>query len=125
MYVNSLRSTPGNFASNKNDMGTIYHFNQLTRLEFQLDASDVFMSCELTQKGVKTQTHFIISHSELNKILGNIQHFNPENDLFAELEITQLSEDLCIYSLDMQNSVWNNDWLSAYIFHEKYTEIRA
>ena len=125
MYVNSLRSTPGNFASNKNDMGTIYHFNQLTKLEFQLDASDVFMSCELTQKGVKTQTHFLISHSELNKILGNIQYFNPGSDLFSEIEIAQLNEELCIYTLNMENGSWNNEWMNDYIFREKYTEIRA
>lgn len=104
-------------------MGTIYQFNQLTKIEFQLDASDVFMSCELTQKGIKTQTHFIISHSELNKILGNIQHSNPEIDLFAETEITQLNEDLCIYTLYMGE--WNNEWMNDYIFREKYTEIRA
>lgn len=106
-------------------MGTIYQFNQLTKIEFQLDAADVFMSCELTQKGIKTQTHFIISHSELNKILGNMQYFNPENDIFSHIEITQLSEDVCIYALDMVDGGWNNEWMNDYIFREKYTEIRA
>ncbi len=106
-------------------MGTIYQFNQLTKIEFQLDANDVFMSCELTQKGIKTQTHFIISHSELNKILGNIQYFNPESDLFSEIEITQLNEEISIYTLHTEKGNWNNAWMNDYMFREKYTEIRA
>lgn len=106
-------------------MGTIYSFNQLSKLEFQLDSSDVFMTCELTQNGVKNQTHFIISHSELNKILGNIQHFNPETDVFSHIETARLGEDISVYSLNLKNRQWNSEWMNDYIFYEKYTEIRA
>ena len=51
-------------------MGTIYHFNELTKLEFQLDFNDVLLSLEMTQNNVKNETSFQISHSELNKIIG-------------------------------------------------------
>lgn len=106
-------------------MGTIYHFNQLTKLEFQLDYNDVLLSLEMTQNNVKNETSFLISHSEMNKIMGSIQFLNPEIDLFSHIETHYLNEQTSIYSVDLKKTELNNSWINEYQFQDLHKEIRA
>lgn len=106
-------------------MGTIYHFNQLTKLEFQLDFNDVLLSLEMTQNNVKNETSFLISHTEMNKIMGNIQYLNPEIDLFSQMKTEHLDEQTLIYSLDLNTNELNNSWINEYQFQDLHKEIRA
>lgn len=106
-------------------MGTIYQFNQLVKLEFQLDKNDVLMSCVLVQNKVKNEVDFIISHSELNKIMSNIQYFNPEIELSSLMHTFQLSEDECLISIELREKQLNNSWMNEYEFQDTYKEIRA
>lgn len=106
-------------------MGTIYQFNQLTKLEFQVDSSDVLMSLEMVQNNSKNETSFQLSHSDLNKIIGTIQYCNPEIDIFNLLHITRIDENLLVYILNLSAYNLDHSWINRYEFQDKHKEIRA
>ncbi|MFN5416181.1 MAG: hypothetical protein ACK5B9_03930 [Flavobacteriia bacterium] len=106
-------------------MGTIYHLNELTKIEFQIDALDVLMSIETIRNNAKLESIFQITHSELNKIMGSIQYSNPEFDIYTLLKITQIDEHTTIYLLELKDVKLNNAWVSEYQFNHFHKEIRA
>lgn len=106
-------------------MGTIFHYQTVSKIEFQLDNSGVLVLIALIENGKEKKTSFLISHSELNRLLGVIQHLNPELDLLSEFNYQQYANDLTVMELDMTQKEWNNSWISDYRFKETYREIRA
>lgn len=106
-------------------MGTIYHLNELTKIEFQLDALDVLMSIETIRNNAKSETLFQITHSELNKILGSIQQSNPDFDIYSLLKITQVDEQTTLYCIELEHVKLDNTWVSEYQFNYFHKEIRA
>ena len=106
-------------------MGTIYTLKELTKLEFQLDSQNVLMHMEIIHNQGKEDYEYLISHSELNKIMGRIQSDNAETDLHELLKVYQLSEEQVLYSVDLEQVKLNHDWANYYEFGGQYKEIRA
>lgn len=106
-------------------MGTIYQFNQVYKLEFEIDSTSVLLNCELLQGTIRQNYNFVITHTELNRLLGSIQFYNKELDIQNALITEFTDEDTKILSFDFQNNKLNSQWLNDYNFTQKYKEIRA
>lgn len=79
----------------------------------------------MTQNNVKNETSFLISHTEMNKIIGNIQYLNPEIDLFSQIKTNRLDAQTVIHSIDLKKNELNNSWINDYQFQYLHKEIRA
>ncbi|MES2587620.1 MAG: hypothetical protein V4622_01490 [Bacteroidota bacterium] len=106
-------------------MGSIYQFIQLKKIEFQTDCNDVLISCEITQNMEIIQNYFMISHTELNKIFGELQNQNNHLNLYDLLERVPVSNETEIYSLDLEKNNIQNTWIPELFNTANYKQIRA
>lgn len=106
-------------------MGTIYQFIQLKKIEFQSDSKEVLISCEILKNMEVSVHYFVVSHTELNKIISDLQRNNEELDIYEFIEQINLTNSTSIYSLDLEKNNLLNSWLPELNFTEKYKEIRA
>lgn len=106
-------------------MGTIYQFIQLKKIEFQTDSSDVLISCEITQNMEVMQNFFMISHTELNKIFGELQAQNDHLNLFDLLEKINLNNESYLYSLDLEKNNIQNTWIPELFNTTNFKQIVA
>lgn len=106
-------------------MGTIYSLKELRKLEFQVDCQNVSMYLKITQNEGEKEYEYVISHSELNKILSRIQSDNSDIDLYEFIKIYTISEEQMLYSVNLERVKLNNAWITYYEFGGQYKEIRA
>lgn len=72
--------------------------------------------------------NYYISHSEMNKIIGDLQQANPTQSIYEAFMIIQLNETEVLYSLDLQKNSITNSYIpeSNYqLMIENATSIRA
>jgi hypothetical protein len=106
-------------------MGTIYQFIQLKRIEFENDSKEVLISCEIIKNMESSHHYFIISHTELNQIFGDLQAKNEDINLYDCLEKVDINSHTSIYSLDLVKNNIKNSWLPEIVMNSNHREIRA
>lgn len=98
---------------------------QIKKIEFQSDKRDVLITCELTQENSFFSSNYIISHSELNKIIGDLQAKNSFLDIYELMERNEISDDLVLYTLNLEQSGIQNTLIPQFSFPEQSRQIRA
>lgn len=107
------------------NMATTSPFLQIRRIEFQSDIREVMITCSLRQGEQLSETRFFISHTELNRIIGDLQERNDEVDVYELMDCYQISPDLMMYTLDFEEKPIQNTWIPEQIFNSAYRMVRA
>lgn len=106
-------------------MSTFNPFIQLKKIEFQSDANEVMLTCAIGRENNSFSTHLVISHSELNRIIGNLQERNSDLDLYELMDRYEFAPDFVMYSLDFEKKNIANSWIPNFISAENHLQIRA
>lgn len=106
-------------------MGTIIHILQLKKIEFQSDSNEVLISCELDQLGFGSRSSFLISHTELNKIISELQLKNEDLNLYDLMEKVDIDSETTLYTLNLEKNNIQNTWLPNFNSNMVLKQIRA
>lgn len=92
-------------------MSAIISLLELKKIDFQIDTTNVLITCYLKRENEEFIDNYYVSHSEMNKIVGDLQMLNPTISIYDAFYVIQLNENEVLYSLDLQK----NDVLNSYI----------
>lgn len=106
-------------------MSTLSPFIQIKKIEFQSDAREVMLTCAIQQENQSYSTNLLISHSELNRIIGDLQQRNSEVDVYELMDRFEYAPDFVLYSLDFEKKNISNSWIPNFMSSQNYMQIRA
>jgi len=92
-----------------------------------MDATNVLISCLLDKNKEEFIENYYISHSEMNKIIGELQQANPDQSIYEAFTIVQLNETEVLYSLDLAKNNIVNSYIPESNYHfmiENATQVR-
>ncbi len=79
----------------------------INRIQFESNNDDVILFAEVQEGMLRFPIRFIISHAELNQLLGLYLAYNPLFNYEDCLEVVQVNENLIIYTLDFPQTIQN------------------
>lgn len=92
-------------------MSNVISLLELKKIDFQIDTTNVLITCYLKRENEEFIDNYYISHSEMNKIVGELQLVNPNISIYDAFSVIQLNENEVLYSLDL----YKNGMLNSYI----------
>lgn len=93
-----------------------------------MDLANVLISCVLEKNNEEFIENYYISHSEMNKIIGELQQANSSQNIYDAFTVAQLSDNEVLYSLDLAKNKIVNSYIPERKHHfiiSNATQVRA
>jgi hypothetical protein len=91
-------------------MNNVISLLELKKIDFQIDTTNVLITCYLQREKEEFVDNYYVSHSEMNKIIGELQLVNPNVSIYDAFFIIQLNDNETLYSLDLHKNELQNSY---------------
>lgn len=106
-------------------MKTIFNKVKIEKIEFQSNSNEVSVSCKIGIGELNILTEIMIDFSDLNKLIGKIQHAYDNFEILNYFRKTDLKNGFHLYSFESKNSELREVYLENLDNITPLKEIRA
>lgn len=97
----------------------------INSIQFETGMREVSLLCNIIEDEIIYKSELIVTHTDLNKIIGMLQEESLSNDIMSRLESIEIGDNHCLYTLNLAASSYENLWIENMDFYQHPVQIRA
>lgn len=84
-------------------MNFLFDKINITSIQFETGSQEVNVQCVVTQGTDTYKSELLMTHTDLNRLIGRIQQQYQEVDILNNMDCVEVEEGYAIYSINIEN----------------------